>query len=132
MGERTASALVQHATREMPTFSKRIKSEADLEKLVSRVPKKPLVFLFTEKSSTPTLYKAISSEWHDSFQFYTIKDDPQFDSLKDAFGIKKTPTLLLWKGQESVEIYSGPLKIGHISHWLKQASSVKSTPKAEL
>ena len=96
-----------------------------------QVPKKPLVFLFTDKIAPPAMFKALSAEWQSSFSFYTIKDEEQFAELKQVFGIKKIPSLLLWKGEESVEVYAGTLKIGHINHWLKQA--VKSgTAKSEL
>lgn len=45
--------------------------------------------------------------------------------MKEAYGLKKVPSLVLWKGGEEVEIYDGQLKIGHISHWLKQAAGKK-------
>jgi len=131
-GERTASALVQHATREMPSFSKRIKTAAELRKLVSKVPKKPGVFLLTDKIATSSLYKALSTDWHKFFDFYTIKDDPEFALLKEMFGINKVPSLVLWKGAEQVEIYGGQLKISSIAHWLKQASKAKQEKKDEL
>ncbi|CAD6576442.1 MAG: protein phosphatase 2A regulatory subunit cdc55 [Cyphobasidiales sp. Tagirdzhanova-0007] len=130
-GQRTASGLVQQALREMPTFSKRIRSASELEKLVSRVPKKPVVFLLTDRTATPTLFKAVSADFHKQFSFYTIKDDEEFGDIKETFSIRKVPTLLLWKGSESVEIYGGELKIGHIAHWLKQAGKA-SGRKAEL
>lgn len=37
MGERTAAALVREATRSMPSYNKRIKSEKELEKLIAKV-----------------------------------------------------------------------------------------------
>jgi hypothetical protein len=75
----------------------------------------------TDKLSTPSLFKALSTDFHKNFQFYTIKDSPEFQEAKESFGITKTPSILLWRGQEQLEIYGGNLKIGHISHWLNQA-----------
>ena len=96
--------------------------------LPQQVPKQPVVFLFTDKIAVPSLYKALSADYHNSFTFYTIKDDPEFADMKNTFGITKTPTLLLWKGADEIEMYGGPLKIGHISHWLKQAVKKQRKP----
>lgn len=91
-----------------------------------QVPKKPIVFLVTDKIATSSLYKALSTDFHKTFTFYTVKDDPEFDPIKKNFGITKTPSLILWRGEDQVEIYGGTLKLGHISHWLRQASKSKS------
>lgn len=88
-------------------------------------PKKPVILLLTDKITPPTLYKALSADYHRDFTFYSIKDDPEFKEVKEAYGLKKVPSLILWKGGEEVEIYDGQLKIGHISHWLKQAAGKK-------
>merc|ERR1711939_626911 len=129
-GERTASALVQAATREMPSFSKRIKSASELGKIISKVPKKPVVFLLTDKIATSSLYKALSTDFHKTYSFYTVKDDAEFDPIKKNFGITKVPSLILWKGEDQVEIFGGTLKLGHISHWLKQAAKPKGKADA--
>lgn len=91
----------------------------------SQVPTKPIVLLLTDKITPPTLYKALSADHRKDFTFYSIKDDPEFADVKKAYGISRVPSLLLWKGGDDVEIYGGPLKIGHISHWLKQAAGKK-------
>lgn len=122
MGERTAAGLVKEATRSMPSYNKRIKTEDELQRLISKVPKKPIVLLLTDKISPPTLYKALSADHRKNFSFYSIKDGPEFADVKKVYGISKVPSLLLWKGGDDVEIYGGPLKIGHIAHWLKQAA----------
>lgn len=90
-------------------------------------PKKPVVILLTDKIATTPLYKGLSAEYHKDFDFYTIKDDPQFADAKEAYGLTNVPTLLMWKGGADVEVYDGTLKIGHISHWLKQASKEPKT-----
>lgn len=98
-----------------------------------QVPKKPIVILLTDKITPPTLYKALSADHHKDFSFYSIKDDPEFAAVKEAYGLKKVPSLVLWKGGDDVEIYGGQLKIGHIAHWLKQASGkTKAEMKDEL
>lgn len=37
MGERTAAGLVKEATRSMPSYNKRIKTEGELQQLISKV-----------------------------------------------------------------------------------------------
>lgn len=95
------------------------------------MPKKPIVLLLTDKITPPTLYKALSADHRKDFSFYSIKDDPEFADVKKAYGVSKIPSLLLWKGGDDVEIYGGPLKIGHISHWLKQAADKGKKDKAK-
>jgi hypothetical protein len=76
----------------------------------------------TDKIATPPMFKALSADWQKEFLFYTIKDDPAFGPLKETFGIKQVPSIMLWSGDDALEIYGGSLKIGHIAHWLKGAS----------
>lgn len=102
-----------------------------MQSFSSQVPKNPIVILFTDKIAVSSLYKALSADYHKNFSFYTIKDDPEFADMKEAFGITKTPTLLLWKGQDALEIYGGPLKIGHISHWLKGSMKSQAVPQTD-
>ena len=91
------------------------------------------MFLLTNRTATPNLFKAVSADFHKQFSFYTIRDDEEFTDVKETFSIKKVPAMLLWKGRESVEIYGGELKTGHIAHWLKQASKTASNKdKLEL
>ena len=85
----------------------------------------------TDKITPPTLYKALSTDHRKDFSFYSIKDDAEFKDVKKAYGISKIPSLILWKGGDDVEIYGGALKIGHISHWLKQGASKGKKEKAD-
>ena len=99
--------------------------------MLRQVPKQPVVFLFTDKIAVPSLFKALSADYHNSITFYTIKDEPEFAEIKSTFGITKTPTLLLWKGADEIEMYGGALKIGHISHWIKGASKKQRKPDSD-
>lgn len=90
------------------------------------MPIKPVVFLVTDKLSTPSIFKALSTEFHNTFQFYTIKDSPEFQEAKESFGITKTPSVLLWRGSDALEIFGGKMKLGQISEWLEQAAKSRS------
>lgn len=95
-------------------------------------PKKPLAILLTDKIAAPTLWKALSADLHKSFTFYSIKDEERFKEIKAEYGLKKTPSIMVWRGEGDFELYDGSLKIGHITHWLKKAKKGGAGKKDEL
>ncbi|KAI8451642.1 thioredoxin-like protein [Phakopsora pachyrhizi] len=70
-GQRTSSALIEFSTKNMPSFTKRVKTFDQLESLIDKSSSdKPLVVLFTKSSSATPLFKALSSVIHKKMDVY--------------------------------------------------------------
>ena len=69
------------------------------------------ILLFTEKKSTPTIYKALSKKYLDKLVFGEIKQSDE--ALVKQFGITEFPTIMALTDPENQqgEKYEGEMKI---------------------
>ncbi|GAA6027589.1 hypothetical protein JCM8097_007938 [Rhodosporidiobolus ruineniae] len=130
-GPRTAKDIISHATSSMPTFVKRATTGAEVEALRAKSDKKPVSLLFTSAGKVTPLYKALSTDFHRSLDFYAARDEKIGKAAMEAFGVEKTPALLVIQGGE-VQKYEGPLKYDKIRAFLEPfAGKAKKDGKAK-
>ncbi|GAA5937453.1 hypothetical protein JCM1841_000541 [Sporobolomyces salmonicolor] len=117
-GQRTAKDIISYATSSMPTFVKRA-TTAD------EAPIKPVSLLFTSAGKVTPLYKALSTDFHRSIEFYAARDTKIGEEAMRAFGVDKTPALLVLSGEGEVKRYDGPLKYDKLHDFLKPFAASK-------
>lgn len=67
---------------------------------------KPVSLLFTSAGKVTPLYKALSTDFHRSIDFYAARDTKVGEEAMKSFGVDKTPALLVLHGDE-VSKYDG-------------------------
>ncbi|GAA5825513.1 hypothetical protein JCM11251_000267 [Rhodosporidiobolus azoricus] len=117
-GAREAKDIITHATSSMPTFVKRATTAAEVEALRAKASKKPISLLFTSAGKVTPLYKALSTDFHRSLDFYAARDSKVGEEAYKAFGVEKLPALVILDG-EKVQQYDGPLKYDKIRAFLE-------------
>ncbi|GAA5981857.1 hypothetical protein JCM5350_005750 [Sporobolomyces pararoseus] len=130
-GPRTAKDIISHATSSMPTFVKRATSLEDIKGLKAKATKKPISLLFTAAGKVTPLYKALSTDFHKSIDFYAARDTKVGPEGLAVFGIEKLPALLILKGGDEIEKYEGPLKYDKIHAFLSKHTIGSSTGAKE-
>ncbi|GAA5997749.1 uncharacterized protein JCM10292_006787 [Rhodotorula paludigena] len=108
-GARTAKDIIAAATSSMPTFVKRAGTASEVEALREKAATKPVSLLFTSAGKVTPLYKALSTDFYRGIDFYAARDSKVGEEAMKAFGVDKTPALLVLHGGE-VTKYDGPLK----------------------
>ncbi|GAA5837849.1 hypothetical protein JCM3766R1_001494 [Sporobolomyces carnicolor] len=143
-GPRSAKDMISHATSTMPTFVKRATNVEDIKGLQAKLSipdrethvelssrgqasKKPISLLFTSAGKVTPLYKALSTEFHKSIDFYAARDAKVGPEGLEVFKVEKLPALLVLKGGDEFETYQGPLKYDKIHAFLKAHSTDSST-----
>ncbi|CEQ40231.1 SPOSA6832_01831, partial [Sporobolomyces salmonicolor] len=132
-GQRTAKDIISYATSSMPTFVKRATTADEVEALrskarrslspsslshrpstdlahlhrITQAPIKPVSLLFTSAGKVTPLYKALSTDFHRSIEFYAARDTKIGEEAMRAFGVDKTPALLVLSGEGEVKRYDG-------------------------
>ena len=133
-GPRTAEDIIAAATSAMPTFVKRAGTAAEVEALRAKVrpsrppsspaPRpadsphppalsptqaatKPISLLFTSAGKVTPLYKALSTDFYRALDFYAARDEKVGHEAMRAFGVDKTPALLVLSGGDGVVKYDG-------------------------
>jgi len=133
-GPRTAKDIIAAATSAMPTFVKRAGTAAEVEALRAKVrpslppsspaPRpadsphppalsptqaatKPISLLFTSAGKVTPLYKALSTDFYRALDFYAARDEKVGHEAMRAFGVDKTPALLVLSGGDEVVKYDG-------------------------
>ncbi|GAA5849545.1 hypothetical protein JCM8547_000492 [Rhodosporidiobolus lusitaniae] len=117
-GPREAKEIITHATSSMPTFVKRAGTASEVEALRAKAASKPVSLLFTSAGKVTSLYKALSTDFHRTIDFYAARDTKVGEEAYKAFGVEKLPALLMLDG-EKVEKYEGPLKYDKIRAFLE-------------
>lgn len=95
-GDLTTEALSKHALNlleESDDLVQRITKES-MDNFFKIDPTQPRLVLFSEKSSTPNLFKSVALEYGDTLIF-AISDD---EALGEQFGIHKFPTVVMLNG----------------------------------
>ncbi|GAA5828611.1 hypothetical protein JCM5353_004323 [Sporobolomyces roseus] len=126
-GPRTAKDIISHATSSMPTFVKRATSVDDIKGLKAKASKKPISLLFTSAGKVTPLYKALSTDFFKSLDFYAARDVKIGEEGMKAFGVEKLPALLVLKGGDEIERYEGPLKYDKLYAFLSQHAGAKAS-----
>jgi len=78
---------------------------------------KPNVILFTEKKTSPPMFRSLSLQFKSSLAFGEVHSSEK--ELVARFGIETFPSILVVSG-DRVEKYEGPLKANDIRKFLKQ------------
>ncbi|BGP31738.1 hypothetical protein JCM10296v2_003512 [Rhodotorula toruloides] len=122
-GPRETRDMIAAATGNMPTFVKRAGSAAEAAS-------KPVSLLFTSAGKVTPLYKALSTDFHRSIDFYAARDTKVGEEAMKSFGVEKTPALLVLHGGE-VSKYDGPLKYDSLHKFLADFAVKKQGYKAK-
>lgn len=63
--------------------------------------------MFTSAGKVTPLYKALSTDFYKEIDFYAARDTKVGPEALEVFGIEKVPALLVLKGGDEIEKYSG-------------------------
>ncbi|KAK4704907.1 hypothetical protein P7C70_g1300, partial [Phenoliferia sp. Uapishka_3] len=123
-GPRTAKGIVEYVTGKMPTFVKRATTAAEVTALKAKASKKPVALLFTSAATVTPLYKALSTDFHRTIDFYAARDTKVGLEAMKEFGVEKVPSLVVLD-QSGTKIYQGALKYEAIKTFLTPYSEAK-------
>jgi len=126
-GAMTANSIMNAATKKMQSFVS-VVTESNYESFVERDRNtKHKIILFTEKKSTPTVYKALSKKYLERLTFGEIKQASE--ELVKQFGIVTFPTIMALTDPENYagEKYEGEMNIDQLTKFM--GIYAYSTPK---
>jgi protein disulfide-isomerase A6 len=83
--------------------------------------------LFTDKSTTTPLYKALSVDFQDRMLFGEVKSSVK--EATEAFGVSRYPTLVVLNPQSGVVQYDGKLKHDALHEFLDEHAIAAPTKK---
>jgi protein disulfide-isomerase A6 len=119
-GPRTAAGLVDFIVPHIPSQVQRLSSVSLFETFLKN--DFPKAILFSAKSQTPYLFKALSITFGDTILFGQVKHS-QTD-IVNQYNVTQFPTLLFWeKGQTMPKKYQGPMKHAGLSQFFRLESS---------
>jgi len=124
-GPRTAASVANAAINMLPNFVHKIDDEASQEKFFGNSHSK--VLLFTDKTSTPTLFKALALEYRNRLTFGIIKSSKT--ELVEKYGVTKFPTVLVQKnGETTTTPFEGKIGFDSLNAFLKKfAPTLRNT-----
>ena len=104
------NAIGSAAARKMQSFVS-VVSQDNYEAFVGRDPSKHHVLLFTDKKTTPAMFKALSKRYLDKLVFGEVRSAET--ELVNSFQIKEFPTLIVLTEQDSMtsQAYTGEHKV---------------------
>lgn len=123
----TPNAIMNAAAKKMQSFVSNV-NEQNYGSFIERErATKHKILLFTEKKSTPTVYKALSKKYLDRLNFGEIKQAEE--ELVKRFGIETFPTIVALTDPENYigEKYEGEMKIDQMTKFM--GNYAYSTPK---
>lgn len=126
-GDMKADQIINAAAKKMQNFVSSVNSGnydsfVDRERLT-----KNKILLFTDKKSTPTVFKALSKKHIDRLNFGEVKQSEA--ELIKSFGVEAFPTIIAltepddYKGEK----YEGEMSVDQLSKWV--STYAYSTPK---
>ncbi|GEM07541.1 hypothetical protein Rt10032_c03g1558 [Rhodotorula toruloides] len=127
-GPRETRDMIAAATGNMPTFVKRAGTAAEVAELREKA-RPSLLQLESCRKVTP-LYKALSTDFHRSIDFYAARDTKVGEEAMKGFGVEKTPALLVLHGGD-VSMYDGPLKYDSLHKFLADFAGKKHGHKVK-
>lgn len=114
-GERTSAAISEWAGREMRNVVSRLGDYGALQSWLNKDTHSPHILVYTAKSSTPTLLKALGLKFPGA-KFGVMKSTSRNAEVKDALGLGENdiPALfVITDGSiENAERYQGLLEFG--------------------
>jgi hypothetical protein len=119
--------IMNAASKKMKNFVSLV-SDDNYDKFVERDRlTKNKMLLFTDKKSTPTLYKALSKKYIERLNLGEVKQSST--DLISKFGIKEFPTIIALTNPENheAEAYSGEMNVDQLSKFM--SNFAYSTPK---
>lgn len=104
------NALANTAARKMQSFVSIVTAD-NFDNFAAMSSTKHHVLLFTDKKSTPAIFKALSKKYLDKLVFGEVRSSEEQMLLK--YGVTEFPTLLVLTDQEATqtEKYSGDTKV---------------------
>lgn len=126
-GKMDANSIMNAAAKKMQSFVS-VVSESNYDSFVERErATKHKILLFTEKKTTPTIYKALSKKYLDKLIFGEVKQSDE--ALIKQFGITEFPTIMALTDPDNYqgEKYEGEMKIDQLTKFL--GNYAYSTPK---
>jgi hypothetical protein len=115
-GEVTAKAINNYCSRFVKSLVIDL-TEENWKTFLDEKPSMPKVILFTEKSGTPTLFKALSVTFESKMLFGIARPDDK--GLIQKFKVKSYPKIVMYKTSSAKTFdYSGDLKFRGIFDWL--------------
>lgn len=125
-GARSAKAIVDYVVERIPNHVTRV-TEKSIDSWLSKSNDTAKAILFTDKSTTSALLRALGIDFLSSITFGQVHKKEK--AVITAFGIQKYPTLLLLPGGEKEAIvYEGELKKEPMSEFLSQISQPNPDP----
>ena len=110
--------MMNAASKKMKNFVSLVRDD-NYDKFVERDRlTKNKMLLFTDKKSTPTLYKALSKKYIERLNLGEVKQSST--ELISKFGIKEFPTIIALTNPENyeAEAYSGEMNVDQLSKFM--------------
>lgn len=121
-GERTAKSIISKLANYLSPQVSDVTAES-IKAFLEAKNGTPKVLLFTEKSGTPTIYKALSNVLSETLDFGIVRKDQS--ALVSKYGITSFPKLILLKSPDSKpKVYEGDMKYRPIFEFLNIYSEV--------
>lgn len=120
-GEKTAKKLISKLANYLNPKVTELFNDSIKAFLEAR-PGTPKILLFTERSETPTIYRALSNVLSETLDFGIIRKEES--SLVSQYKITSFPKLLLIKSDGKVQPYEGEMKYRPIFEFLNIYSEV--------
>lgn len=80
-------------------------TENNIQTFVNDNPGKPKMLLFTDKKTTPIVYRALSTYFDKTIEFGLVKSDDT--TLLKKYNVKKFPHFVLIKNDGKPQVYTG-------------------------
>eukprot|EP00347_Sterkiella_histriomuscorum_P010918 403374430 len=130
-GKMDWKSIANFATKKMQSFVSLITSD-NYEQFIQRDPIKYKVLLFTERRSTPPIYKALSKQYKDKLMFGEVRKSDTV--MINNFQVTEFPKLLVITNPYTFENekYQGEIKIDRITKFLNNYSYKTMTVQKSL
>ena len=125
-GERSAKAIVDAVKALIPNHVTKV-ADKDLDKWLEENNSTSKAILFSNKSTTSGLMKALSTEFYGNMYFAQIRDKDT--TAVSTFGITSYPTLIVLPGGDEAPVtYSGEMEKEPIAAFLAQYAATAAEP----
>ena len=131
-GQREAIPIAQHAATLIPTTWVNTVSDATSEGFFNKRPKWAHALLFTAKTVTTTMFKALSVEYRKTIVFGEVRASKLSKRLVTSYGVTKYPTLVMVKPDGKHEKHTGGLSHMSLSFFLDKFVDHAKRSKEEL
>ena len=123
-GKTDFNSLFNYATKRMSYYINEVAKDK-LRDFFSKKPEKYHVLLFTSKSTTPSMYKALSKFFINKLIFGEVKQN-EYELIK-LFNIKSFPTLMVILDEEKskYDLYRGKITYEDVQKYLNKYSNKK-------